>query len=465
MAVRSPTRFVIVVIGFWMVLGVCWVSDGRAQTTKLAVRLHLSDVLAVEKSLASRDSYDAAAKLVLSEIGRNGKVTAFEENRSFVYAVAASGPGLRTCLVRRMVVLRPSVIVLDDEVINGEPPIPVEWRLDARNRPEQMSHTSVFLEDGWSISVDTLLPANPKSRVESGGPGSALIEGPMEGAASTRFLHVVKIDPVGKKSVVREDLVRQGGELQLTISMNGSLYHLTLPRPDQDAGEIQILASDGKALLKARPFPAGILPHGPEGSRILEEWDEDYQHTSPPPWDIGHPALDLTEFVSAGKIRRCRAVDLGCGSGTDAIYLASQGFDVTGIDVAPTALGMAQRKAQQAGVSVKWILADVLAPPALEPFDLVYDRGCYHVVRDQNLTAYIDTLKRISHPGTLFFLLAARADDAQRSADQPGVTEEELRYDFSSLFDIEWLRKTRLQNTRGENPPGWFALLRRKAQP
>ena len=402
--------------------------------------------------------------MALGGFGQNGRVTAFEENRSFVYVEAASGPESGPRLVRRVIVLRPTVFVLDDEVINAGTPVPVEWRFYADKKPERTGRGSRVVEGGRSITVDTLVPANPKSHIESSGPGSAVVEAPMESVSATRFLHVLQIDPIGKKFAARTDLARTRDLLLLTISMNSSLYHLTLPRPSEDAGEIQISASDGKALLKARPFPAGILPHGPEGSRILEEWDGDYQHSSPPPWDIGHPAEDLRKFVSEGTVRRGRVVDLGCGSGTDAIYLASQGFDVTGIDVAPTALGMAQQKALQAGVSVKWILADVLAPPTLEPFDLIYDRGCYHVVRDQNLAAYIETLKRISHPGTLFLLLAARADD-ERSAEQSGVTEEELRYDFSSLFDIDWLRKTRLQNTRGENPPGWSALLHRKTQP
>ena len=60
---------------------------------------------------------------------------------------------------------------------------------------------------------------------------------------------------------------------------------------------------------------------------------------------------------------RCRVVDMCCGSGTDAIYLAGKGFDVTAIDVAPTAIAQAQVKGSKAGVSVNWVLADILAPP------------------------------------------------------------------------------------------------------
>jgi methyl halide transferase len=198
--------------------------------------------------------------------------------------------------------------------------------------------------------------------------------------------------------------------------------------------------------------------------RLLESWDADYRGQRPPPWDISRPSDELQKAVNAGTIRSSRVVDLCCGSGTDAVYLASHGFDVTAIDIAPTALVQARQKALKAAVSVRWILGDVLAPPDLGTFDFIYDRGCYHVVRDQNLSAYLDTLRRLSHPGTRLLLLAARREE-QASPGSPGVTEEELRYDFLSLFDVEWLRKSALESNRGTSPPGWSVLLRRKPAP
>jgi hypothetical protein len=111
------------------------------------------------------------------------------------------------------------------------------------------------------------------------------------------------------------------------------------------------------------------------------------------------------------------------------------------------------------------MVADILAPPDLKPFDLVYDRGCYHVVRDQNLTAYLETVRRFSHPGTQFLLLASRRTDLSEG-ERSGVTEEELRFDFLNLFDVEWLREIRLESNRpGIGPPGWSAFLKRNTAP
>ena len=142
---------------------------------------------------------------------------------------------------------------------------------------------------------------------------------------------------------------------------------------------------------------------------------------------------------------------------------------MTAIDVAPTALGQAEQRARRAGASVRWVLADALKPPSLEPFDFIYDRGCYHVVRDQNLAAYIETVRRFSRSGTRFLLLAARRDGQASQASNEGaegVTEEELRFDFLPLFNLESLREIRLESNRpGTSPPGWSALLRRAAKP
>jgi len=239
---------------------------------------------------------------------------------------------------------------------------------------------------------------------------------------------------------------------------------LWFPSSSASAGEIAVSTVDGKMLVDRQPLPSGILPHGLEGNRLLATWDADYRGPRPPAWDIGRPADELQKAVNKGSVAKCRVVDLCCGSGTDAIFLAAHGFDVTAIDVAPTALAQAKQKAITAGVSVRWVLADVLNPPNLEPFDFLYDRGCYHVVRDQNLAAYLETVRRISHPGSEFLLLSARRDE-QAAAGSPGVTEEELRYDFFPLFDVESLRAIRLEsNEPGSSPPGWCALLRRSAK-
>ena len=178
-----------------------------------------------------------------------------------------------------------------------------------------------------------------------------------------RFLHVLHIRRRGDKtSIARTRLVPKGDELHLTIESSQDTYQLVLPRAQVGAGEIEI-SRDTKSRLDRRFFPAGVLPHGREGVRLLELWDGSYRGGKRPFWDAGVPSGELRRVVEQGIVRPGPAVDLGCGSGTDAIYLASKGFDVTAIDIAPTALSLGREKAERAGVKVRWLLANVLSLP------------------------------------------------------------------------------------------------------
>jgi methyl halide transferase len=480
-----------------LAIGLGQSADGRAGPAGESLRfvLHSSEVLSLAKALASSDSpgdsYPAVSKLALDARQPDANhLLAFEENRSFVYAVGSSGaavednhgPAQDLRMVRRLVVLKPSILVVDDEVVHqgadsqtgpsGAPA--VEWHLYSQRIPKLTGQTARVTEGRQQLSCETLLPRSIMQRIatqSSGGsePEHYLVQTISQAKShGTRFLHLFHVVLSGSEdSAIRSELTSEQGTWRLNISTGQRVFRLSLPPPSESAGEIAISAANGKMLLSSRPLPSGVLPHGPEGIRLMELWDADYRGKRPPAWDIGRPADELQKLVNEGALRSChRVVDLGCGSGTDAIYLAGKGLDVTAIDIAPTALSQAQQKARKMGISVRWLLADVLVPPHLEPFDFIYDRGCYHVVRDQNLAAYIEMIRRFSHPGSRFLLLAARQNGQPAGNDRSGVTEEELRYDFLPLFEFERLREIRLEsNQPGVGPPGWSALLRRTIVP
>jgi len=392
-------------------------------------------------------------------------LTAYEENRSFVYALGSPSPHL----VRRVVIVKPSTLVIEDETL-AESENDNVLCLDSESKPE-VSGRRVHIDVGDRQLVwETLAPRESNYHISHqppDGPAPEKYVMQLIAPGVTRFLHVLCVNSrSGQASWSPHfELSQEASDWRLRVSTGNRVFRLTLPSPVVSPGEIAISDTKGKTLMARRPLPSGILPHGLEGIRLLDRWDADYRGQTPPVWDIGRPADELQRIVREGIVHACRVVDLGCGSGTDAIYLASQGFDVTAIDISPTALGQAEEKARKAGVSVRWVLADVLAPPHLESFDFIYDRGCYHNVRDQSLTAYIETVRRLSHPGTKFLLLSARRDETA-AADAPGVTEEELRFDFHSLFDVESLREIKLETNRTSvSPPGWSAFMLRNTDP
>src|SRR5262245_13411336 len=105
------------------------------------------------------------------------------------------------------------------------------------------------------------------------------------------------------------------------------------------------------------------------------DWNDHYRNGHMP-WDTGTPSSELQRVLSAKAIQPSRALEIGCGTGTNCVWLAQQGFDVTGVDVASLAIEQAQQRAQAAGVQVRFEVADVLQLPDLgEPFGFFFDRG------------------------------------------------------------------------------------------
>src|SRR4051812_1209788 len=104
------------------------------------------------------------------------------------------------------------------------------------------------------------------------------------------------------------------------------------------------------------------------------EWNDRYQDGNLP-WDTGRPSTELQQVIRQKTIQPCRALELGCGTGTNSVWLAQQGFEVTGVDVAPLAIDRAKERASAAGVTVRFVVADLLDMP--EPdglFEFFFDR-------------------------------------------------------------------------------------------
>src|SRR5687767_9051897 len=112
------------------------------------------------------------------------------------------------------------------------------------------------------------------------------------------------------------------------------------------------------------------------------DWDAHYK-SGTPPWESGRPSSELRRVLAEEKIQPCRVIELGGGSGINAVWLAQQGFNVTAIDFNRLAIEKAKERAASAGVAVRFVLGDVLnLTEEYEPFPFFFDRGCYHVVRE-----------------------------------------------------------------------------------
>jgi SAM-dependent methyltransferase len=116
------------------------------------------------------------------------------------------------------------------------------------------------------------------------------------------------------------------------------------------------------------------------------DWNDDYARGELP-WDTGEPDEQLVAAVDRGVIVPGRTLEVGCGTGTNALWLAQRGFDVVAVDVAPLAIAAARKQAA-GGARCEFAVLDFLVgDPPRAPFDFVFDRGCFHVFDEHEVRA------------------------------------------------------------------------------
>jgi SAM-dependent methyltransferase len=194
-----------------------------------------------------------------------------------------------------------------------------------------------------------------------------------------------------------------------------------------------------------------------------QEWNQHYVDGQLP-WDSGVPSKELIRVLDSESIKPGRAAELGCGTGTNAIYLASRGFDVTAFDLSSAALAGARQKAAEAKAKVNFVEADLCRFTLdVPPFDFIFDRGCYHATRRIDQPGMIQTLKRLTRPGSRLLLLAGNANE-KGPPGPPTMSAGEICSELEPLFEIQFLREFRFEVP---GPPegflAWSCLMTRRA--
>jgi SAM-dependent methyltransferase len=122
------------------------------------------------------------------------------------------------------------------------------------------------------------------------------------------------------------------------------------------------------------------------------------------PCDVG-PRSALVKLVESGRVKPCRAIDLGSGTASNAIFLAQHGFDVTGVDYSSAAIEMGWDRARQAGVEVVFIQDDLTNHKQTNgTYDLLVDYGTLDDIPPSRRDLYVENVLPLSHPGSLFLL-------------------------------------------------------------
>jgi SAM-dependent methyltransferase len=183
-----------------------------------------------------------------------------------------------------------------------------------------------------------------------------------------------------------------------------------------------------------------------------------------PPW-VGDARSELVRLVESGVLPLGRAIDLGCGEGDNAIFLARRGFDVTAVDFAPSAIAKARAKAHDAGVEVEFIVDDFTKLTKVRrPFDLLVDYGSFDDLNPRQRAAYVRHVVPLANPGAKFLLWCFEWEPTRTERAvmalfpfinltlRPGEVEGR----FAHAYDVE-----RIGGESGLDtwPRGWAAYL------
>jgi cyclopropane fatty-acyl-phospholipid synthase-like methyltransferase len=181
-----------------------------------------------------------------------------------------------------------------------------------------------------------------------------------------------------------------------------------------------------------------------------------------PPWEIGQPQPEFVRLESEGEIVG-RVLDVGCGTGENALHFAAAGHPTWGVDFAPNAVRRAQAKSRERGLRVEFHVASALELESLgERFDTITDCGLFHTLGDSDRPVYSKSLRAALKPRGRFFVLCFSEDEPTDWGGPRRVSREELHSTFADGWDVRYIRKARFQTTfRDVEGKAWLAAVGR----
>lgn len=197
---------------------------------------------------------------------------------------------------------------------------------------------------------------------------------------------------------------------------------------------------------------------------IKEGYQERYKsgHT---PWDVGKPDFNLIEVVTGHPVPPGKALDVGCGTGDNTIWLAQNGFTVIATDTSDVALEKAREKAAEAGVKCEFVLVDFMEERVEGgPFGFVFDRGCFHSFGlDDERARFAKNVADHLEDGGLWLTLLGNADeDRQGRPGPPQRSAKDIVLAVEPCFEILSLSTTHFGSNRPTPPRAWRCLLRKR---
>ncbi|MGD0362136.1 MAG: class I SAM-dependent methyltransferase [Bryobacteraceae bacterium] len=196
---------------------------------------------------------------------------------------------------------------------------------------------------------------------------------------------------------------------------------------------------------------------------VEDHFREMYERGSTP-WDIGKPDFNLVQTVAAIPIKPGTALEIGCGTGDNAIWLAQQRFQVVGVDSSEIAIRKAREKAERALAPCTFVVLDILqSHVAGAPFGFAFDRGCFHVVGSgEQRATFAKQVHRHLENGGLWLSLIGNADEERAGEGPPRRTAGEIVNAVEPFFEILSLESGHFEANLAYPPRAWVCLMRKR---
>jgi len=185
----------------------------------------------------------------------------------------------------------------------------------------------------------------------------------------------------------------------------------------------------------------------------LSSWEDAYKTV--PPWDVGRPQPAFVELVRTGELNGDKVLDVGCGTGENALYLAEKGFTVIGVDLTNRAISAAKAKAAEKKLKVDFREGNALSLDFKDSaFDNVIDSGLFHTFADDDRPVYAREVARVLARRGKYFMLCFSEKEPTNWGGPRRVTRKEIESTFSPLFNINYIQDavfaTRFHNNGGK---------------
>lgn len=194
-----------------------------------------------------------------------------------------------------------------------------------------------------------------------------------------------------------------------------------------------------------------------------EDFEDRYQ-SGATPWELNRPDSHLVRMIEKKIVKPCKALEIGCGTGSNAVWLCGQRFEVSAVDFSFLAIEKAKEKALMQGADIRFSVSDFLLEKKAQPdFEFIFDRGCFHSFSDKkDRKIFAKNAARHLKPEGLWFSILGNADAPPRNEGPPMRSALDIVTAVEPFFEILSLVSDRFDSKREKPARCWLCLMRKR---